>query len=175
MTSRSPAERTGSRLRLITPWIPYIIAVCLMIIGVGQMKLVLDLQSQLQVARSEATTLRASNALMDLRLIALEAKDPAYLSTKVLVAWDSHMHRGFVSLENLPPPPVAHDYQFWVLDPGAEVPINAGLIDAQGTSHHFAFQSVSTDNPGFAISLEPAGGSSHHTGPILFAIAPAQY
>lgn len=168
-----PSRTTGFKIIFTSQWTPYAIAACLMLIGMGQTKLILGLQSQLLAARSETSTLRESNELMQLRLVTLEAKDPAYTSAKVLLAWDPPMHRGTLSMEHLAPPPPGHDYQLWVLDPTAETPINAGLIAVDAASHRFAVHSVSTDSPGFAISLEPAGGRPIPTvGSILFAVAP---
>ena len=173
LSHQSPARGTAFKALFNSPWVPYIIAVCLMLIGMGQIKLILGLQSQLLAARSEASTLRASNELMQLHLVTLEAKDPSYVSARVLLAWDPHMHRGTLSLEHLPLPPSGHDYQLWVLDPTAETPINAGVITVDAASHRFAVHAVNTDSPGFAISLEPAGGRPIPTvGSILFAVAP---
>jgi anti-sigma-K factor RskA len=72
-------------------------------------------------------------------------------------------------LQDLLAAPAGHDYQLWVLDPNALGPISAGLITG---ARSFDAQQITTDNPGFAISLEPAGGSPEPTGPILFAVAP---
>jgi hypothetical protein len=169
---RLPVGRTAFPVSFISQWIPYIIAICLMMIGIGQTKLILDLQSQLLIVRSEVATLRESNGLMQLHLTTLQAKEPAYAMTKVLVAWDPHLYRGVISLENLPAPPPGYAYQLWVLDPAAEAPMSAGLISMEVTSHRFAVHSVSTENPGFAISLEAGGAHAVPTGSILFAVAP---
>jgi anti-sigma-K factor RskA len=155
--------------RFFSRWVPYVIAACLMILGVSQARQILDLKSQLLAARTDATRLRESNALTDLRLAMLETKDASYTSSQIMVAWDSYQHRGVVAMENLPASPAGHDYQLWVLDPAAEAPISAGLLT---TSRPFTVQPVSTPRPGFAISLEPGGGSPEPTGPILFAVAP---
>jgi hypothetical protein len=149
--------------------LPYGIAACLMILGISQTRQILDLKSQLLAARTDATRLRESNALTGLRLATLEAKDASYASSQIAVAWDPYQHRGVVAMENLPAAAAGHDYQLWVLDPAAEAPISAGLLTA---SRPFTVQPVSTPSPGFAISLEPAGGSPEPTGPILFAVAP---
>jgi hypothetical protein len=149
--------------------LPHVIAACLMILGISQARQILDLKSQLLAARTDATRLRESNTLTGLRLATLEAKDASYASSQVAVAWDPYQHRGVVAMENLPASPTGHDYQLWVLDPAAEAPISAGLLTR---SRPFTVQPVSTPSPGFAISLEPGGGSPEPTGPILFAVAP---
>lgn len=155
--------------RIFSRWIPYAIAACLMILGIIQVRQIMALQSQLLAVRADATRLRESNALVGLYLTTLEAKDTAFASTQILVAWDPYQHRGVISLQNLPTTPAGHGYQLWVLDPEAETPISAGLITGSRT---FTVKPLSTPSPGFAITLEPSGGSPEPTSPILFAVAP---
>jgi anti-sigma-K factor RskA len=157
-----------------TPWMSYVIAACLMAIGIYQIQLILTLKKQLASAQSEMVTLKQSNALVGLRLVTLEAKDAAYGSARIIVAWDPNLHRGVISLQNLPAPPAGHDYQLWVLDPTAEIPISAGMIAADTPSRGFTVQPINVLGPGFAISLEPGGEQSTPTGPILFAVAPEE-
>ena len=152
-------------------WIPYAIAACLMILGISQARQIAGLKSQLLAAREDAVRLRESNAFIGLRLATLEVKDAAYASSQIMVAWDPYQHRGVVAIQNLPVPPAGHDYQLWVLDPGAEAPFSGGLMPGPGP-FPFAVKPVSTPSPGFAISLEPGGGQPELTGPILFAVAP---
>ena len=159
----------ASKIAPLAPWMPYTIAACLMILGISQAWQILGLKSQLLAARQDAARLRESNALIGLRLTELQAQDASYASSKIIVAWDSYQKRGVVAPQNLPASPAGHDYQLWVLDPAAEAPISAGLITG---SRPFTVTPVSTPNPGFALSLEPSGGSPEPTGPILFAVAP---
>lgn len=150
--------------------IPYAIAACLMALGISQSLQIGGLKSELISTRTDVAHLRDSNALVGLHLATLDAKDAAYAASKILVAWDPYRHTGVVSLQNLPAAPAGKDYQLWVLDPGAPAPVSAGVVTG---SRSFAVKPVSTPNPGFAISLEPAGGMPEPTGPILFAVAPA--
>jgi anti-sigma-K factor RskA len=166
---RLPQRRATSKIVPFSRWVPYAIAACLMILGLSQARQIVGLKSQLLATREDAIRLRESNALIGLQLTTLEAKDAAYASSKIMVAWDPYRQRGVVALQNLPTPPTGHDYQLWVLDPGAEAPVNAGLITG---SRSFAVKPVSTPSPGFAVSLEPSGGRPEPTGPILFAVAP---
>ena len=169
-----PTLLTGPQGTRLTPWMPYVIAACLMAVGICQMKLIMALDQQVASVRTEVATLKQSNALMGLRLTTLEAKDAAYGSARVMVAWDPHLHRGVVSFQKLPVPPTGRDYQLWVLDPNAETPINAGLIAADVPSRPFAVGPVSVAGPGFALSLEPSGGRPAPTGSILFAVPPEE-
>jgi len=159
--------------RFLFRWLPYVIAACLMVLVVAQLRQITLLKSELLVTRADATRLQESNALTAMRLTTLEAKDAvkdaSYASSKILVAWDPYRYQGVVAMQNLPTPPTDQDYQLWVLDPAAAAPISAGLMTG---SRPFTVRSVSTLNPGFAVSLEPVGGSPEPTGPILFAVAP---
>ena len=150
-------------------WIACGLAACLAVLGIWQGKQILDLEARLLAANTDADHLRHSNSLLGLELELLEAKDAAYASAKVMVAWDPYEHRGVVSVQDLPVTPAGHDYQLWVLDPNASGPISAGVITG---TRPFQTGAVSTQNPGFAVSLEPSGGSPSSTGPILFAVAP---
>jgi anti-sigma-K factor RskA len=174
-------QRLPGRTAQIIPFpalVPYAIAACLMILAIGQTVQLGRLKAQVRTLQtSEATTageadrLRQSNSLAGLRLAELTAKDPAYGAAKVIVAWDPYQHRGVVTVDGMPAPPAGHDYQLWILDPAAPGPLSAGLLNA---SRAFAVQAVQAPSPGFAVSLEPAGGSPAPSGPILFAVAPAQ-
>jgi anti-sigma-K factor RskA len=162
----------------LSPWFAYALAACLAGLAIIQGVAILqlrtgesELQAQLLRARDEAARLRDSNALVSLRLTTLDAKDPAYAGARVLVAWDANQHHGTVAAANLPPAPAGRNYQLWVLDPNAPSPLSAGVVVA---SRAFDAPPVSVKNPGFAISLEPVGGSPSPTGPILFAVAPAE-
>ena len=128
-------------------------------------------QLQLRTALEKNAKLETSYALMSLRLVPLDAKDPAYANARVLVAWDGNMHRGTITMDNFPLTPAGSVYQLWVLDPNAPAALNAGTITG---ARNFEVPSVSMPRPGFAISLEPAAGSTTVTGPILFAVAPAE-
>jgi hypothetical protein len=163
------ARGATSRIIPAFAWLAYAIAACLMVLSLTQARQIAGLKSQLLAARADATRLSKSNALAGLRLETLEARDAAYASSKIMVAWDPYRYRGVVELQNLPAPPAGHDYQLWVLDPGAEAPISAGLLT---DSRFFAVRPTSTPSPGFAISLELDGDQAEPTGPILFAVAP---
>jgi anti-sigma-K factor RskA len=174
---RALPPAAGKVVRFPT-WFPVAIAACLMILTIAEAVQILSLRSELRAlepqfaaASIDNAHLRESNALISLRLAALDVKDPAYGAVQVLVAWDSNQHRGAIGVDHLPPAPAGHDYQLWVLDPNAPSPLNAGVLVA---SRAFDEEKVSVPRPGFAVSLEPSGGSPSPTGPILFAVAPAE-
>jgi hypothetical protein len=150
-------------------WVPYAIAACLMALGIFQAKKIMALKSDLLASRTDAARLRESNTLAGLRLETLEARDASYGASRIVVAWDPYQHRGVVAAEDLPPASAGHDYQLWVLDPAEQAPVSAGILTG---SRPFLVKPVSMPSPGFAVSLEPTGGSPLLTGPILFAVAP---
>ena len=168
--SHSPDAKASNIMRFAL-WIPYVVAACLMVLGILQATQIAALKSQLAVAAVDTARLKAGNALIGLRLVSLDAKDTSYASARVTVAWDAYQHRGVVSMQDLPAPPSGSNYQLWVLDPKAETPLSAGIITGPRT---FAVGPVSGQNPGFAVSLEPGAGQPLLTGPILFAVAPGQ-
>ena len=168
------APQPDSASVLLSSRVPYAVAIGLMIFGVAQSLKIHDLKSQLLAADTDAARLKQSNTLVGLHLTTLEAREFTYASAQVVVAWDSDQHRGILSMQNLPAPPPGHDYQLWVLDPAAETPLNAGLITTPAGSRSFAVGPISTPTPGFAITLEPGGGSPAPTGIILFAVAPIE-
>jgi anti-sigma-K factor RskA len=158
--------------------LPFTVAAGLLVLSLGQTVAIMNLltesrhaQAQLAKARSAISVLEQSNALISLYLTSLEARDPAYAGGRVFIAWDAGMHRGSIALEEMPSTPAGRDYQLWILDPNAPGPLNAGVVKGGRT---FDAGSVSMPRPGFALSLEPAGGSATLTGPILFAVAPAR-
>jgi anti-sigma-K factor RskA len=167
-------HRAPAKVIPFRQWIPYALAACLMGLTIFQVMQIFDLRRKLHSTRVEFAELRNRNDLAQLRLAALEAKDAAYASTKIMVAWDAELHHGMISMEDMPPPPAGHDYQLWVLDPKATAPVSAGLLHAGSGTEGFAVPPVSTAGPGFAISLEPSGGRPSPTGAILFAVAPSQ-
>jgi anti-sigma-K factor RskA len=182
---RNLPQRTTTAVRTspFPHWVAYAIAACLMALGITQAIKIRalesanrNLQSGLFADSAEMEKLRASNDLDSLRMAMVPPadaakSDPGLMGSKIMVAWDPMQHRGVVATENLPAAPAGHDYQLWVLDPKAEKPISAGTIDG---SRCFAVTPVNSSNPGFAISMEPAGGMPTPTGPILFAVAPGQ-
>jgi hypothetical protein len=175
----SKDDAAGRTKASFPAWIAYVVAVCLMAMGIAQAVRIGTLKSQLAAASADADRLRQSDAFQGLRLATLEPADAAkanaaYASAQVLVAWDPYRNRGVVSTENLPSAPAGYNYDLWVLDPGAEAPIGAGLITPEAGSHVFTVRPVSMSAPGFAVSLESGVGGPVPAGPILFAVAPGQ-
>jgi hypothetical protein len=149
--------------------VPHLAAIGLMILALFEARKIAHLRTQLRVKSAAVSRLAASNSLVGMRLVALDAKDPAYAAARVLIAWDPNRDRGIVSPEGLPDAPAGHEYRLWVLDPTLPAPIAAGVV---GASRSFTAVSVNVGDPGFALSLEAIGGENEPSGPILFAVAP---
>ena len=70
-------------------------------------------------------------------------------------------------------PPVAGDraFQLWITPHGAEAPVSAGLFQADDGKifRDWDDSTIAVDADGFAITVEPLGGSSSPTGPKLFS------
>ena len=168
-----PTQKTARKIITFPTWIPYAIAACFMALAVYLAQEIMQLRIQLFRAETKVARLSESNALLGLRLTALESVNASYVNSKVVVAWDAKGNRGIVSMQKLPPPSPGHDYQLWILDPQSASPVSVGVIAAKAGESTFAAKPVSTATPGFAISLEPTGGSEKPTaGAILFAVAP---
>jgi anti-sigma-K factor RskA len=174
----------GGTITRFYSWVPYAIAAGFMLLGIFDTWWIYTLRSDLLASREsflsrqwQVTEDSERRALADLRLVPLDphdpaTKDPAFAAAKIAVAWNPRLYQGIVTLHDVPPPISGHDYQLWVLDPGALAPISAGLLAAGGGSQSFSITPPTTDKVGFAVSLEPAGGRPEPTGPILFAVAP---
>lgn len=159
---------------ILSPWVPYAMAACLML-GIIILAFSLhSLKTRIVAEDAELERLYQSDALVGLRLAQLEIRDASYQTSKIVIAWDPFRHRGVISMVNLPAPAPGRSYQLWVLDPGAQAPVSAGLLHPEAGSGTFEVPAVTTGSPGFAVTLEPAQGSPEPTSAILFAVAPGQ-
>ena len=168
------APQKSAKIIFFPQWIPYALAACLMGVAIYQANEIFGLTRQVGAEHAKAVALQERNDMADMRIASLEAKSAAYISAKVMVAWDPNSHNGVVSIQNLPAAPAGHDYQLWILDPSAPAPVSAGILRTHSGSQEFGMQPVKSNGPGFAISLEPSGGRPTPTGAILFAVAPGQ-
>lgn len=92
----------------------------------------------------------------------------------VQVFWNRATHKVTLHSFRLPPAPSGRIYQLWLMRRGAN-PIASRLFDTEPDGHGLAENiDVPAGEPivGFAVSVEPAGGSEQPTTtPILFANA----
>jgi anti-sigma-K factor RskA len=150
---------------------PYAIAACLMGLALLQTGLILLLDHRLELASAPAPHRDSFNGM---ELVDL-APQGDHGNAKIMVAWNAKTGSGMVSMSDMPDAPPGHDYQLWVLDPTKPAPMNAGIIPHGVHSQHFIAGAVTAPGrPGFAVSMEPAGGRDLPTqGAILFAVAPS--
>ncbi len=163
------APRPGFRFPRIA-LLPYALAACLMGLALFQAVLIVALDKRLDVAAAPAPH---HDALNDVKLVDL-APQGDHGDAKIMVAWNSKTCCGMVSMSDMPDPPAGQDYQLWVLDPSQPAPVSAGVIPRGVSAQHFVAPTVRMPGrPGFAVSMEPAGGRSEPTeANILFAVAP---
>jgi anti-sigma-K factor RskA len=166
---RLDAPRPAARSRILQfprTVLPYALAACLMGLVLIQAALLVTLNHRLN---SPQHVMPAGMQLADL------APQGDHGKAKIMVAWDPQRCCGMVSMDDMPPPPPGHDYQLWVLDPSKATPVSAGVVPRGVRTEHFvAAQVRMPGRPGFAVSLEPAGGRPTPTaGSILFAVAPS--
>ena len=164
----------GTRVFRFRRLMPYVLAVCLMGLVLFQTVLILHLHKRLKAAHNIAKAAIVHHDMPPALMLADLAPQGDHGKAKVMVAWDPQRCCGMVSMDDMPPPPPGHDYQLWVLDPSKKTPVNAGVVARGVRSQHFIAGEVHMNGrPGFAISLEPAGGMPTPTGTILFAVAPS--
>ena len=150
----------------------YALAACLMGVALFQAALILMLDSRLDSFTANANA--HPNPFSGVELVDL-APQGDHGDAKIMVAWNAKTRCGMVSMSDMPPAPPGNDYQLWVLDPSKAAPVSAGVVPRGVTSKHFIAGEVDMPRPGFAVSLEPAGGRDEPTsGQILFAVAPSQ-
>ena len=150
---------------------PYAVAACLMGLALCQAAIILMLDHRLDITGSPAPH---RDQFSGVQLVDL-APQGDHGNAKVMVAWNGKTCCGMLSMSNMPDPPPGKDYQLWVLDPTQAAPMNAGVVPRGARSQHFIAGGVKTaGRPGFAVSMEPAGGRDAPTpSAILFAVAPS--
>ena len=128
--------------------------------------------AELEDSATELARLRQRDQLARTRIASLEATLEAYQTARVVVIWDEETKRGVVQIEGLPELDAEQDYQFWVVDPNQEQPVDAGTIELDETGSarvDFEPRRPIAEAAMFAISIEAAGGVPFNEGPIILA------
>jgi anti-sigma-K factor RskA len=121
-----------------------------------------DQQTQLQQARDVADLIASHDTIT----VAL-AQQPGMPSGNAHVMYNAKM--GMLMYEGeIAPAPVAKSYQLWLV-PASGNPISAGVFNpVSGRTDHWMMKVPEGITPkAFAVSLEPAGGMPHPTGPMV--------
>jgi anti-sigma-K factor RskA len=145
------------------PFIPWAVAACLAIAC-------MVLAAMWTESRKEIAKLEQRDLLSRIRIAALQSQIDAYAKTSAIVVWNPDHQNGVLQFERLPALPANQDYQMWVIDPKQPQPVSAGLvpksIDQERRVIFWPTKPVGA-SPKFAVSIEPAGGSSVPRGPIV--------
>jgi anti-sigma-K factor RskA len=120
--------------------------------------------------KKDLILLRTENVVAKMRIATLSSKIDAYAKASAVVVWDPNKQQGVLKLANLPPPEAGKDYQLWVINQ-KKPPVSAGVVPMPtegATQLEFKpVQGIKAEQ--FAISVEPTGGVSEPTGPIILA------
>jgi anti-sigma-K factor RskA len=145
------------------PYIPWAIAACLAVAC-------MVLASMWTKSRSEVAKLEQRDLLSRIRIAALQSQVDAYAKTSAIVVWNPDQQNGVLQFERLPALPANQDYQMWVIDPKQPQPVSAGLVPkSTDEERRVAFSPTKPvgGTPKFAVSIEPAGGSTAPRGQIV--------
>lgn len=91
--------------------------------------------------------------------VELKGLDPAP-QARAVVYWNPQTRESYLIVKNLPPAPTGKQYQLWALAEGS--PVDAGIFDLNDNHILKSMKSI-TAAGGWAITLEPAGGSVNPT------------
>ena len=114
--------------------------------------------------------LRALHAPDALPVSLVPVKTPAQPQMKVI--YSQNMGKLILLANNTHPLPQDKIYQLWLLPADGSAPMPAGLFktDNQGNGMMFhQMQSAGISAKGFAVTIEPPGGSDKPTMPIVMA------
>ncbi|MEZ5015365.1 MAG: anti-sigma factor [Chitinophagales bacterium] len=133
-----------------------------------------DMQDQNQYMAGQVEKLQAGYGKLqnDMQVIA----DPAFTAMTMrglpispdassVVYWNKEEGSLYIIANNLPAPVEGKQYQLWALKDG--VPVDAGVFDVDGGLQHMH---TITGAQGFAVTLEPAGGSTVPTLDQMYVI-----
>jgi anti-sigma-K factor RskA len=157
--------RTERRKGVQFPAFPWAVAACL---AIGCLVFgTLWTRSRIEVAQ-----LRQRDVLSRIQIAALQSQVDAYARTSAIVVWNPEQQNGVLQFERLPALPASQDYQMWVIDPKQPQPVSAGLVPRSADEERRVAFSPTKPVGGaskFAVSIEPAGGSTTPRGQIVLA------
>ncbi len=128
-------------------------------------------EAQREIAvQHETAPPRAEDALSKLRIATLISQGAIAQGSIGIVAWDGTKQRGVLTLERLPPPGPAQDYQLWIIDPEYAKPVSGGLVHVDDNGNARLTFTVTVPIHAadkFAVSRERKGGVSTNQGPVV--------
>jgi anti-sigma-K factor RskA len=123
----------------------------------------LALREQMAAYRSAVELLRDPTT----RVVELRGSGPTESTTARLI-WNDKAG-GHLLIANLPAPPAGKAYELWTLGGAAPVPAGVFQPDASGRAAQRVEPAAGAPPKGFAVSVEPAAGSTAPSGPIVLA------
>jgi Anti-sigma-K factor rskA len=141
-----------------------------------------ELRSRTADLTSRLDSAQQSLARRDLQARVLESEDVRVLflggkgpqpAARAKVFWSQKAGRGVLVAGNLTPLPAGKQYELWVFSNGKPVP--AGVFDADASGRAIfesSDLSAISQAENFAVTVEPRGGVSAPTGPIVLVGAP---
>jgi anti-sigma-K factor RskA len=129
-----------------------------------------QLKIETEGLKKELMQVRTENSMAKMRIATLSSQVDTYAKASAVVVWDPNKQQGVLKLANLPPPEAGKDYQLWVIGQ-KKTPVSAGVVpmNAEGATRMDFKPSQLIKAEQFAISVEPSGGVSEPTGPIILA------
>lgn len=132
------------------------------------------IESEIATQREVSQGLFARVAELETVLAARDSEVARLRGTPPLLAsivWDATAQQGVLKVRGLPAVPDGSDYQLWLIEPGGDTPVSAGVvpIDPDGSANlPFTTETPLGSNPVFFISIEPKGGSPTPEGEVVF-------
>jgi anti-sigma-K factor RskA len=102
----------------------------------------------------------------DTRVASLAGIKPTAARAAGWIVWSPEKKRGFIVVHFLPPLPAGKQYQLWVIT-GRQA-LSAGVFNVDTVGHNALTVQVGVAHPDrFAITVEPVGGRSVPSGPVM--------
>jgi anti-sigma-K factor RskA len=86
------------------------------------------LRGQLSSTDQQVASLKARDALSQIKIATLTSQLQNSPQAIAFVAWDAARQRGLLKTANLPAAGADKDYQLWIIDPAYKMPVNAGVL-----------------------------------------------
>ena len=128
------------------------------------------LQSENDLFANNFTTLKTESVKSEKMLV--NYRDTSFVKIQLkglalspqsnaIVFWDKKSQVVMLDLIDMPATDAEHEYQLWALDNGK--PVDAGVFDSKSGSPSFVQLNKITSAHGFAVTIEPNGGSVNPT------------
>jgi hypothetical protein len=125
-----------------------------------------DALHQLTEELGQERALTTLIAHTDTRVAALADPPPTTPSAAGWIVWSLSRRSGFMVVHFLPPLPSGKTYQLWAMT--GQQALSAGVFQVDAVGHAALMVSVAVPHPEqFEITVEPAGGVTMPSGPVM--------